>query len=71
MSIAPQGSGIAVRVDENTVALGVVAAVHDDGTVDGLMYVPGADPISFTGLQVSDVESDVIGSAWSPASGLS
>ncbi|REG57776.1 hypothetical protein B0G80_0410 [Paraburkholderia sp. BL6669N2] len=70
MSIATQGSSIAVRVDETTVALGVVAVVHDDGTVDGLMYAPGAAPTSFSGLQVGDVASAVIGAAWSPPDGL-
>lgn len=70
MSITPQGSSIAIRVDANTVALGVVAVVHDDGTVGGLMYAPGSEPTSFAGLQVGDAPSAVIGAAWSPPDGL-
>jgi hypothetical protein len=70
MSAVSLGSGIAIRVDENTVALGVVGSVHDDGTVDGLVYAPGSVPTSFSGLQVGDAASAVIGAAWSPPNGL-
>ncbi|WP_168793619.1 hypothetical protein [Paraburkholderia aromaticivorans] len=70
MSTVELGSSIAIRVDANTVALGIVGSVHDDGTVDGLMYAPGAAPTSFSGLQVSDTASVVIGAAWSPPDGL-
>lgn len=64
------GSSIAIRVDANTVALGVVSCVHDDGAADGLMYIPGTAPTAFSGLQVGKAESDVIGSGWFPATDL-
>lgn len=70
MSDVSLGSGIAIRVDANTVALGIVGCVHDDGTVDGLMYARGAAPVTFSGLQVGDAASAVIGAAWSPPDGL-
>lgn len=70
MSTIALGSSIAIRIDADTVALGVVGCVHDDGTVDGLMYTPGAVPTSFTSLQVGDSISAVIGTAWSPPDGL-
>lgn len=70
MSAVSLGSSIAIRVDAEIVALGIVGSVADDGTVDGLMYAPGVDPVLFSGQQVGDSASSVVGAAWSPPDGL-
>lgn len=70
MNDLTQGSSIAIRTDAVTVLLGVVSAVHDDGTVDGLQYPAGADPVAFFNQAVGNAASDAVGSAWFPASAL-
>ncbi|CAG9256040.1 hypothetical protein [Paraburkholderia caribensis] len=71
MSTVAAGEGIAIRVDAETVTLGVVSRVHPDGTVDGMVYPPDGDPVMFAALAVLDEPSDVVGAAWHPASNLS